>query len=535
MTRRITAVVYEADGTTLAGANLAASTLGSDSKRTFLKDLSAEGTYSLEILLGHADEALLTDGRIVRFLIDGTARWQGLVEDRNLTLADPNSRKAGRTKSCRGRGTLGLFEWAILYPELGLGRISPDTRYFNPASADFDVSGWGTATSFHTQGTTDDTDAYYSFPQGFPDPDAEWIGPSDGITSLPAPIGFWWVVKTCTVPVGEGGDYRLSVGSDDGVQVFVDGDEVYAESTVGLWGRTHQLTIPLDEGTHRIACRVENFDRPSASTNATALVLSLAKELAGGAVLDDPIVATDATWKFLQVTSTEPGMTPGKFLDVILTEAQTNGFLDGVTWDFDETDDSNGDPWPDERDWSFPVGTPYIEIIRHLVDEHACDVEMSATGLVLHAYISKGTDLSGSITAAYGTNLSRLAFSQKGPGPNVALMKTAENRWVEKRRSSAVSAWGARGVHLSMGSAPSADAADRQSEAFFDDKAEPVDAITDMQIEEVNAVPFDDFDVGDTISATGADGSAADCRVHGIRVAEDNAGVPIWAPDLVRV
>lgn len=527
MTRRIEVEVYEDDGTTLVD------TLTSDNKREFLKDLSAEGSYSFEIKKDHADEPALTDGRIVRFVVDTVAKWQGLVESRGLVYADPNNREAGRVVKYSGRGTLAILERAPIGPQLGLGVVSPAERYFNPASTYFDVSGWGTATAFHTQDTTDDTDPYYSNPAGFKDGGAYWIGPSDGVTSLPAPLGFWWVVKDFTIPTGEGGDHRLSWAVDDGVEWFLDGAKVAGESKVGLWGVTSQQSFLLDEGTHRLAARVENFDRPNASTNATALVASLAKELAGGRTLDDPIVSTDSTWKFLQVTTVEPGMTVGKILHILLTEAQAAGYLTGLTWDFDADDDSNGTPWPIEIDVVFPVGTTLLEVIRHFVDEHAADFEMSATGLVLHAYVSKGADLSGSVEIEYAVNVGRLGFSKTPPGPNTVLARTAEGRWVEYERSSSVSAWGRRGAHLSLGSAPSADAAERQVEAFFDDNAEPTEALTDVQVEEVNVVPLDDFDVGDTVSATTSDGSMGDVRCHAVRCTEDNASNPIWQPEMV--
>lgn len=529
MTRRIEIDVIDADGTTVVD------TLASDGKRSFLKDLEGEGAHDVEIKLGHADEDLLTYGRILRYKVDGTARWQGLIEQLPIVYADPNNRKAGQVMRCSGRGTLALFEWAVLYPELGLGRISPGHRYFNPASFDFDESGWGTATAFHEQGTTDPADAYEGYPQGFPDGAAYWIGPSDGITSLPAPIGFWWVVKEFTIASGQGGDYRFSFGVDDGLEIFVDGNREFAESRVGMWGVTREITLSLDEGAHRIACRVENFDRPNPSTNATALVLSVAKELAGGAALDTPVVATDSTWKFLQVTGTEPGMTVGHFLTVLVAEAQAAGFLDGITLGFDADEDSAGTTWPVEIDLAFPVGMTYLEILRHLIEEHACDVEMSATGLVLHAYVSKGDDLSASVAVTYGDNISRLAFARPGPGGNVALSQTAEGRWVERERTSSATAWGRRAIHVTQGAAPSESAADRQIEAVFDDTAEPVESITDLQIEEVTAVPFADFDTGDIVSATSSDGTTADCRVYGIRVAEDRAGNPVWTPDLVKV
>jgi hypothetical protein len=110
-------------------------------------------------------------------------------------------------------------------------------------------------------------------------------------------------------------------------------------------------------------------------------------------------------------------MSPGFILDLLLTEAQTNGYLPGLTWDFDSDTDSNGTFWPKEIDVAFEVGTTSIlNVVQHFVDEHLLDVEMAATGLVLHAYVSKGEDLSGSVSALYGQNLGRLAFSVKPPG-----------------------------------------------------------------------------------------------------------------------
>lgn len=536
MTRRIEVKVYEDDGSTLAG------TLASDNKRSFLKDLSAEGAYGLQVKIGHADEALLTDGRIVRFLIDGTARWQGLVEPRKIVYADPSQREAGRVVNVEGRGTLALLERAVVYPELGLGVISPGVRYFNPASFDFSVSGWSAATAFHQQKTVTDTDPYYSSPRGWKDGDAYWIGPSDGVTSLPADIGFYWLVKEFTIAAGDGGDRRFEMTADDGFEFYLDGNKELAEARAGLWGVSRETTLTLDEGTHRIAVRVENFDRPVASTNATAFILSCEKVVAGGIGTGTVDVRTDNTWKIYKVTTVEPGMTPGKVLDILLDEAQTRGMLADLSWDFTATQDSNGTAWPTSPDLAFNVNSSYLEVVRHLVDEHLADVEMSATGLTLHAYVSKGADRGATpgtglstVSLLYASNLSRLAFSKTPPGPNVTLSQTAEGRWVEASRSASVTAWGRREVGLSLGSAPSADAADRQVEAFFDDHAEPIEAITDMQVEEVNAVPLEDFDVGDIVSATSSSGAAADVKVTGIRVSEDAGGVPVWAPDVVRV
>jgi hypothetical protein len=526
MTRRIEVRVYEANGTTLVG------TLASDRGRQMLVDLSGEGDYSLEVRLGHADEAMLTDGRLVRWMLDGSAVWQGLVEERRPVLADPQTRQSGRVVRCQGRGVLALLERAVVYPELGLGRSSPDTRFFNPASADYNASGWANAVALKRQDDPGPV-AWRHAPRDWPDPEAWWIWDTDGDIPPVAP-GDVWFRKEFTVPTGKSGDYRFFLTADDGFELYVDGNREASEQRAGLWGTTRYVDLLLDEGTHVIAVKAVNFDRQVTATNAAALILSVSDVLVGGQDLGDTIVRTDNTWKMLPYPATEPGMTPGKILHVLLTEAQTNGFLPGLSWDFTATLDSNGNAWPEEIDVSFPVGMSLLDVVRHLVDEHAIDVDMAPTGLTFRAFASKGQDRTGTVSASYGSNISRLAFRKSPPGPNVALSRTAEGRWVERARSSSATTWGRRAVALSLGAAPSSQAADRQADAFFDDNAEPVEEIVDLQLEAVSHTPLVHFATGDTITATSASGSGVACRVHGIRMSEDQAGQPVWNLELVR-
>lgn len=529
MTRTIAAVVYENDGSTLAGADLAASTLASDNQREWLDDLSAEGSYGLEVKVGHADEALCTLGRIVRFSVNGSARWQGLIEELDPVAADPNRRQSGRVMKVAGRGTLALLERAIVYPELGLGRISPDVRFFNFASLDYDDSGWSTAVELKTQSDTDDTKPWYRAPKGWKDPDAVWIGPTGGDTP-PVDPGDIYFRGSFTVATGEGGEYRFMFTADDGFELYVDGNKVAAEQKAGLWGVTRTYDALLDEGSHLVAVKLINFDRPVSATNVAGLILSVFKLLGGGVALGDVVSRTSSGTAMLAYPSAAPGMTVGKILDVLLTEAQTRGTLTELAWDFDATDDSGGTPWPEEVDVSFQVGTSVLDVIRHFVQEKKLDVAMSATGLTLHAYVSKGSDLSGSVSAEYGVNIGRLAFKKTAPTANVTISRTAESRWWETIETTSVSGYGRREIGLTLGSAPSDDASTRQASAFFADHAFPTTAITDMQLENVTAEPGADFVVGDTIDCLGDP-----YRVHGLRTTEDAAGQPIYTPELLAV
>lgn len=523
MTRAITVDVVATNGTTVVD------TLESDRNREWLDDLSAEGSFSFEIKRGHADEALLTDGRYVRFSVGGTARWQGIIEQQEPVEADPGARESGRVARVSGRGSLAVLERARVYPELGLGRVSPDTRYMNFASLDFDDTAWGNAVELKAQNDTDKTKPWYGAPKGWKDRAAKWVGPTGGMTP-PVTPGDIYLRGSFTIGTGEGGEYRFMLSADDEFELYVDGNKVSAQKGVGLWGVTHTADLLLDEGTHLAAVKVTNLDRPVSATNVFGFIMSVYKLLGGGDTLGAVVSRSSTGTKMLAYPAAAPGMTVGQILDIFLTEAQARGTLAGLTWDFDAADDSDGTPWPAEIDVSFPVGTSLLEVVKHLVEEHACDVSMAPDSLTLHAHVSKGSDLSATVEAEYGVNIGRLAFRKTTAVANVGLIRTAENRWYESADATSVTAHGRRETHLTLGSAPSDDAAERQIAAFFEDNAYPITTITDMQLEAVTAVPGDDFVVGDTIAVL-----ADPYRVHGLRTTEDVAGQPIYTPELLAV
>lgn len=533
MTRPIEVEVWEFD---LGDYELQqVGTLSSDRNREWLDDLYDTGAYSLEIKVGHADEALCSDGRFLRFVLNGTPVWWGKIEPRSKVSADPSQRQAGRVISVKGRGALCCLEDAPLYPELGLGRVSPDTRYFNFASLDYDATAWGNAVQLKQQ--SDPADPWGGAPKQWPDPNAWWIGPTDGDIP-PVDPGDVYFRGTFTVASGQGGEYRFFLTADDGFELYIDGDKAIAEQGVGLWGSTRYYDKLMDEGSHLIAAKAINFDRPVAATNVFGFICSVYKLNGGGQTLGALVSGTSAGTQMLAFPAAAPGMTPGHILQIGFTEAFAVYFyLDPVNYDFDETNDSNLDPWPNEIDLSFPVGTSMLEMGRKLIAEKACDLWVDPTVtdfLTVKAFISKGTDKTGTVEIAYGDNIGALGHDRNPPGPNAVLSKTAEGRWVETSDPTAITAWGKKGVFLSQGAAPSNDAAIRQAEAFIEDHAQPADIINRVRVEAVpgGPVPYVDFVTGDRITAPGYDGTPTAMRVTGIRVTEDAAGQPIYELDL---
>lgn len=530
MTRSLTVEVFEADNVTYVG------TLAADRAREWLDDLHGEGSCSIESLLDHADEALLADGRVLRFCVDGTPRWAGLVEDRNITLADPSARRSGRVIGVTGRGHLAIFEDAVVLPELGFGRISPDNRYLGWMSRYYDHSTWGFAVELKQQSDPDDTKPWFGAPRGFTDGDAYWVGPTDGDVPGADPgggtPGYMLLWGDYTVPVDEGGDYMASTTADDGFELYRDGDREAAESRVALWGETRPVPMQLDEGDHFFGVKVTNFDRGDNSLNVFGFILSLAQMLGGGVATGDVVARSSAGTRMLAFPASEPGMTVGHIMIVLIEENQAYDWHPDLTWDFTETEDSNGTPWPVELNVAFPVGASLGDVLRHLVDQNVAEFAMDPEGKVLHAYVQKGTDRTGSVTVGYGVNVNRLKAQHVAAGKNTTISRTAEGRWLLFENAGAVTSYGRRFVGMSLGSAPSDTSAEMQADAFISDHAFPVEAITDLQVEDPvffdGTVQTGDLVIGPTVAGT------ATFRVHGLRFSEDDAGQLVCTPELVR-
>lgn len=534
MSRRITVKVYEADNTTFVG------TLGSDRGREWLDDLEDEGSGVIESHLDHADAALLTDGRILRVCIDDVPRWAACEHQLDVTIADPSGRAAGRTVGLAGRGLKALFDLAAVLPELGFGLISPQNRHLGWMSRYYDHSGWGNAVELKQQNDPDPTKPWYGAPKDYPDEDAMWVGPTDGDVPGATPGGgtpgdiYLW--GEYTVPVGEGGDYQAATTADDGFELYRDGDLEAAEARVALWGVTRLLRMQLDEGDHFFAAKVTNFDRPDPSTNVVGFILSLAKMLGGGVAVGDVVSRSSSGTKMLAFPADEPGMTAGHIMRVLIEENQDLGWQTGLTLSFTDTLDSDGVAWPDELNVAYPVGTSLSEVMRHLRDSGAAEFAMDPVGLELHAYVRKGTDRTGAgaadeVLVAYAANVHRMAKKHIGPGVNTTISRTAEGRWIMLEDTAAVTAHGRRLGGLAQGSAPSVLAAVFEAGAYFADQANPVDAITDLQVEDADFLDGT-VETGDFVNVD--DGATTEAyRLHGLRFTEDTAGQPICTPELV--
>jgi hypothetical protein len=533
-------------------------TLASVSGQEFLDDLNETGAWSFEIKAGHADEDLLQDERLVRFKVDGEPRFWGLIEAPSEKVqADPDNREAGRVVKFKGRGASAMMEDAAIFPVLGLGRVSPDSRIFAWPSTAFDDTAWDDAVALKQ--VNDDTEPWSGAPQDWRDHDnaSVWVGPVDGdVPGEPVPGGFVLFRDTFTIGSGDGGEYVIDVTADDGFVIYIDDEKIGEEQGAGMWGVT-RATQPfmLDEGDHQIAVKLLNFDRPNNATNVMGMPLTMFRMGGGGAVLSDVVFRLTAASKMLAFPDHEPGFTPGKLVADLHEEALSRGCLLNVSYVFDADVDSLGASWVDDPDLLFPVGTSYLDVLRRLAEEGACDftINPSTVATLADEYIElqllteMGDDLSDTVVLQYATNIAAEQVEHVPAGKDTLLARTAEGRYLQRQHVSAGTGRRRKEGGYSLGTAPSDGAAYRQMDAELDKQAVPVEVITSIQIEvkyladgSVDTsdpefpVPFVHFNKGDTVSATSYDGTLASFLVTGVHVTVDAAGVPIYRLDLER-
>jgi hypothetical protein len=526
MTRAITADVYEVAATP-SNPLVHVDVLASDAPRTWLDEPSTPGSHSLEVKVGHADEALLADGRLLRFSINGAPCWWGLIEPRSKVSADPSKREAGRVVTVAGRDAIAILEQARVDPETGIGSFSfSDTRWLGWMSKYYDDTSWDNATELKRYDDVDPTKPWFMEPADWRDPNGIWIGPPGGDTP---PVDAGSIFLRGSLTFTEEGEYIDDITADDGFKLYRNAEAVLARQEAGMWAE-RQSTSPtmLNAITHQYAVELINFDRPVPETNVTGLIYSVIKPEGGGAY-GRVVGGGSAGTKMLAFPATEPGLTPGHIMKILIDEAQTRGAILPLHYDFTATLDSNGTAWPKEYNLPVQIGSRVLEVAQKLMAMRAAifRIKPDSTTLTLQAFVD-GTDLSADVEAEYAVNIGALAHDRSAPGENNLLVQGADARWREIEDSAAVTAWGRREGALSAGSGGSEDTITDQANAYLADHADPAETIRSVRLEPVNAVPYVDFVAGDIITAPDFDGTPAVYRVIGINVSEDEAGQPIY-------
>lgn len=385
---RVTAGAYSRAGVLLADLDLARGHAWQDVDNDC-------GTGSLVLANGDPDLALIPYGSVLRFRLDGGAVFASLVETKErATVA--SGEEADQETKVAGRGTLAVFEEAVVEPILGTDRpVFSDVRFWNFASPDVSVAGW--------QQAVGNPVSDFGPPEGWTDDAAEWIWDRYGAAYNPVngpPLGdvyFRRVFTVATRVVAE-----AWAAADDEYEVWLDGLPILSDGlVVGYQGQSRSVQVELDAGTHWLAARASNIFPNRSGFRFTLFEL-------GSDPLGVPvgvIIRSDASWIQTGYPPQPPGFTPGEILRVLLEEAQARGALTGVTLFFTDNTDSLGVPWPITSDVVMSVGEDYLSVIKRLCETYI-DVWMAPGSLSLFAYVSRGTP--SGVTLSPQVNLTSL-------------------------------------------------------------------------------------------------------------------------------
>jgi hypothetical protein len=512
----VTATIYDPTNTTEVTAGGLADSLD----RSWQDVRSEPGAGGLTVQNDDADRAECTFGRVIRFAIDGATKFAALIEAKTVASV-ARGEEAEEATEIKGRGTMARWEDLVVYPEGGLGgTLIGDTRFFNFASSYFDDSGWATVDAIDLE------TAEQAAPANWPDTTTKKIRPggSPTVDRDPEEYGVRKVFATT------GGDktYRLFFTGDDGVDIFLNGVRIVEEVRPRMWQETRQADVRLrDDAAHLIAIKGTNVDFPGDNYSWVAAALY---NIEPDGTLGTLVVQTDATWVGVQFGDTPPGFTPHRVLEILLDEAQARGAVPELTLGGTNAADVDAVAWPVAPDIAFRIGLDGLSVLRQLAESYIdCAMDPESMRLDIWAHGGKGT-ASGVVLAA-GVNLTEAVHDVVAPDLSVALGRWAGG-WHEVPDAVLIAANGRREGFLSSGDAQSVAELERIGSGLIAGMGAPAERIR-LAVEPVASdVPYDDFGIGDTLTAPNHLGAATTWRVKGITVTEDPEGNPFYVPEL---
>lgn len=482
--------------------------------------LNDTGTGAVTVGLSDPDLAHLAEGNIVRCYLDGMVAFSWVVGPMDQSTVSAEE-EAGEERRIVGRGTLGLWADAVVYPETsGSGitflplsqRKATDTRRFDFAAAGYDDSSWLGALVVPPPPALEPLDGT---PSGWPLESQEWIWTRTRDGGNNHPSGECYFRHTFTVVSNT--EATIYITADNGCELYLDGEMLLSDMrTPFLWAQSRSVNLTLTSGTHLLAVKGLNHFAPSAPVNPAGIALVVVR-------LDDEgeaeavLTSTGQGWRGVDYPAEPPGMTVGLILTKLFQEAQARGALSGLSLGFSTTHDSAGAPWPNAPDVTMPVGTNYLEVIRKL-SELYCDVAMDPGSLRLDAWVRKGTNRSGSVVFNVGDDITALTHRGGAQARTSAVLGRYADRWVERTGGGE-----RQEAYLELGSASSTAQAQRMIDAAQAERSTAIISTT-VGFEPEGRLPGATIRVGDDVSAPNAGLSSAVGRINSLSVSETDDG-----------
>jgi hypothetical protein len=426
--------------------------------------------------------------------------------------------QAGRRVTISGRQIRSILDTA---PVLG----SSENRVFDfssPTGPWYVGADWDTPVGVVW---TADTTARAGNPRDWPDPTAEWIWSTDPEASSP-PERNWFRGEFTLAALT---DVTIWASCDNSMSLRLNGQVIATTDPTDLFawrGMIQPYRVTLPAGTHLVAAWVDNA--ASTGNNPGAFLCTVGTADAQG-TLDTVLLRTNTTDWLVHAAANPPGWHAAQILIKLLDEAQSDGYLPGVTWDFTDTLDSDGQAWDDLQDEQIPVGTDLLTVSQRWAGT-VYDIHMTHD-LVLQAWKRRGSDLSGTVALTAGVNVTSLAPTVRyWQIRNVAVGRHTGGLFTLEDTGSST-AYGKRAFPLALGDAGSTAQAEQDAQAALDELIAPAVTLPLSMTSAVGPQPTDDFNLGDTISAPALLTGQADARVLTWTMIENENRID-WTLDL---
>lgn len=274
--------------------------------KAFLREKDGPGSGEFEIALDDpdADGDVLRTGNVASFVLRQIKQKSVIitgVDDAEVSEEE----ESGRWRRVDGAGEESILSRITTYPEVDYRQTSAQKRLFTYVSHDYDDSAWTTAVELKRTG--DNGDRYNGYPILWPDQDSQWIwsrgnwvagssgGISSGETDPTAPVGIVYFRKTFTL--SEPTLLHFYGTADDAFECHLDGSFLFAGGGVKEWRRPYGISKVVPAGTHLIAVRAENIERPPdlADANIAGFNFTCLAETGGSGKTEWQEVGIDAT------------------------------------------------------------------------------------------------------------------------------------------------------------------------------------------------------------------------------------------------
>lgn len=499
MPDRVVAKVY-----TRAGA--LQGTLTEDTGRRWLDTYNDSGSGSLEVPNASSERALIDYDRIIRFELDGTARFAFIVDElESVTLNDEESSEATRAS---GAGTLSMLdEWAIPQTR-GTGALPiEDTRTLSFASPQFVESvSWVAATQIIQQHHTTPT-LWIGKPTGWVEPTAFWVWASSGSTTT-APLGLCLFRRTVNVG-GSAIRARLFCTADNFFRAYTDGQEVITVLDGYTWTDMFDVELDLSAGEHTLAFAVENV-----TTSSPGGLLFALYALNDDGTLGTLLAKSDSTTKVLPYPDPLPGFTVGEATAILLDEAQDAGYLTTVTLD-DNTTTVYGAI-------SMRVGDSLQTFLRAQTEGRA-DVEMDAVSDELRLWDAGDRGTHTGLTLDLEDTGDLIDHAGRAEAVNEILGRCQDGWFLVTAATSGPKKRASR-AYGELTLAEATELANAELAALTGARVRATAVLASDSVAE----PYTDFDVADWVTVTAMSLATAEQRARTVHYDEDDEGNPVW-------